>query len=208
VLPQKLKLCFFFSKIFYTTFFSVYSIYSAMIGLRLIYRGKVISSSSSTQQNVLVEYGLVNGSVVHVVGKPIIEQESTAFTITTNTTATTNAANVNTRSGGGSASLASLVNATTSTTTTLPPSLLNNSTNNNNMLTKALITLQTNNNANVYQSALLTANKIFTNIITHVSIDCLLLLLLWRRRRRRGWGGRRNVGKEAVGAPPLSHRRK
>jgi len=53
---------------------------------------------------------------------------------------------------------------------------LNNSNTNNNMLTKALITLQTNNNVNVYQSALLTANKIFTNIITHVSIDCLLLL--------------------------------
>lgn len=165
----KLKLCF-FSKILLYYFFVVYSIfYSAMIGLRLIYRGKVISSSSSTQQNVLVEYGLVNGSVVHVVGKPIIEQESTAFT-TTNTAA----AHDNTRSGGESASLASLV---TATTTTLPhSSLLNNSNTNNNMLTKALITLQTNNNVNVYQSALLTANKIFTNIITHVSIDCLLLL--------------------------------
>ena len=162
----------FFSKILLYYFFVVYSIfYSAMIGLRLIYRGKVISSSSSSsQQNVLVEYGIVNGSVVHVVGKPIIDRESTAFTTTNND------ANVNTRSGGGSASLASLVNATTSTATTLPPSLLNNSTNNNNMLTKALITLQTNNNPNVYQSALLTANKIFTNIITHVSIDCLLLL--------------------------------
>jgi uncharacterized membrane protein len=73
------------------------------------------------------------------------------------------------------------VNATTSPTTTLTPSsLLNNSNNNNNnMLTKALITLQTNNNANVYQSALLTANKIFTNIITHVSIDCCIVNCCW-----------------------------
>ena len=146
--------------------------------LRLIYGGRVVivqaprppPPPSERPQNVLVEYGIVDGSVVHVVAGPT---ESAVNA----TTATGNA-----RSMAGLASLGDTTSTTTSSSSssnnnngTLPCTFDNNFNANNNTtssssssLTEALITLQTNNNAHVYHTALATSNKIFTNIITHV----------------------------------------
>ena len=150
--------------------------------LRLIYGGRVVivqaprppPPPSERPQNVLVEYGIVAGSVVHVVAGPT-ERESAVDA----RTATGNA-----RSMAGLASLGDTTSTTTSSSSssnnnssTLPCTFDNNFNTNNNTtssssssssLTEALITLQTNNNAHVYHTALATSNKIFTNIITHV----------------------------------------
>ena len=146
--------------------------------LRLIYGGRVVavqapSSSSERPPNVLVEYGIVHGSVVHVVAGPM-ERESAVDA----TTAISNAAAGNARSMAGLASLVDTTSTTTSSSSnnnsTLPCTSNDNFNTNNTTsssslsLTEALITLQTNNNAHVYHTALVTSNKIFTNIITHV----------------------------------------
>ena len=143
--------------------------------LRLIYGGRVVvvqaprppPPPSERPQNVLVEYGIVDGSVVHVVAGPT-ESAVDARTATGNA-----------RSMAGLASLVDTTSTTTSSSSnnnssTLPCTFDNNFNANNNTtsssssLTEALITLQTNNNAHVYHTALATSNKIFTNIITHV----------------------------------------
>ena len=146
--------------------------------LRLIYGGRVVAVQaprpppppSERPQNVLVEYGIVDGSVVHVVAG----QTKRESAVNNATTATGNA-----RSMAGLASLVDTTSTTTSSSSsnnnssTLPYTFDNNFNANNNTtssssLTEALITLQTNNNAHVYHTALATSNKIFTNIITHV----------------------------------------
>ena len=137
--------------------------------LRLIYGGRVVAvqapPSSERPPNVLVEYGIVDGSVVHVVAGPM-ERESAVNA----TTASSNAR--------GTGRLASLVDTTSTSSSsnngTLPRTSNDNfdtndtTTSSSSSLTEALITLRTNNNARVYHTALVTSNKIFTNIITHV----------------------------------------
>jgi len=134
--------------------------------LRLIYGGRVVvvqaPSSSERPPNVLVEYGIVDGSVVHVVAGPT-ERESA----------------VDATTARGTGRLASLVDTTSTSSSsnngTLPRTSNDNfntndttTTSSSSSLTEALITLRTNNNARVYHTALVTSNKIFTNIITHV----------------------------------------
>ncbi|EED92740.1 predicted protein [Thalassiosira pseudonana CCMP1335] len=110
--------------------------------LKLIFRGRVIGEKS--EGDVGLEYKLEDESVIHVMGKPPVAAAG---------------------SGGGGAAAAAGTNiagASVSMNSSTPAT-----SNTSSPLASAMLTLRTNNNSETYRTALATADKLLSNIISH-----------------------------------------
>ena len=116
--------------------------------IKLIFRGRMIVDKKG--DNVVEEYKLEEGSVVHVMGKPIVVANNV---------------------GGSSATSSSEAGASVS----LPTANLNSldiasGSSTTSPLAAALTKLRTSNDGPTYRTAVVTADKLLGNIVSHVSI--------------------------------------
>ena len=118
--------------------------------IKLIFRGRMIVDKKG--DNVVEEYKLEEGSVVHVMGKPIVAANNVGGSIATSSPSTEAGASVSLPT----ANLNSL-NIASGSSTTSP-------------LAAALTKLRTSNDGPTYRTAVVTADKLLGNIVSHVSI--------------------------------------
>eukprot|EP00970_Alexandrium_tamarense_P002219 scaffold316_cov188-Alexandrium_tamarense.AAC.11 len=111
--------------------------------MKLIFRGRVIGEKS--EGDVGLEYKLEDESVIHVMGKPPVAAAGSGGGGAV-------AAAVGTNIAGASVSMNSSTPATSNTSSPLA---------------SAMLTLRTNNNSETYRTALATADKLLSNIISH-----------------------------------------
>lgn len=118
--------------------------------IKLIFRGRMIVDKKG--DNVVEEYKLEEGSVVHVMGKPIVVANNVGGSSATSSPSTEAGASVSLPT----ANLNSL-NIASGSSTTSP-------------LAAALTKLRTSNDGPTYRTAVVTADKLLGNIVSHVSI--------------------------------------
>jgi len=139
--------------------------------LKLIFRGRMINNSTkdgegSRSKGVIEEYKLEEGSVVHVMGKPVA-----AVVNNNNNNSAVNSSNNNNTT----------INQTAGASVTLP-------NNNNNLsaatasattaggpLEAALTKLRSQNDGSTFRTALTTADKLLGNIVNNVSFFIYVL---------------------------------
>ena len=129
--------------------------------IKLIFRGRMIVDKKG--DNVVEEYKLEEGSVVHVMGKPIVVANNVGGSSATSSPSTEAGASVSLPT----ANLNSL-NIASGSSTTSP-------------LAAALTKLRTSNDGPTYRTAVVTADKLLGNIVSHVSICFDVLNIPWFR---------------------------
>lgn len=112
--------------------------------LKLIFRGRIIANSTEDAGNVVEEFKLEDGSVIHCMGKPAVEVAATAIAPMSTPVETPAAAE-----GGGMT-----ISSPTAAPTPLP-------------LEAALARIKRNHSATEYKAALDTLTKLLSNVIQH-----------------------------------------
>lgn len=120
-----------------------------LTALKLIFRGRVIPDKS--EGDVIGDFKLENDCVIHVMGKPLSSSGGAAAT----TSATT---------GGIPSSMPAGASVSLPSGTAAPASTSGAGA---SPLSAALVTLRSSNSADVYRTALTTADKLLGNIISH-----------------------------------------
>ena len=143
--------------------------------LKLIFRGRMINASSNEGEGkgVIEEYKLEEGSVVHVMGKPV------AVIVSNNNNSETSAV---------SSSNSTTINQTAGASVTLPNNNLSSSTTSSGVsggpLEAAITKLRSQNDGSTFRTALTTADKLLGNIVNNVSflfcfVCCLYFDLMY-----------------------------
>ena len=137
--------------------------------LRLIYRGRLITDNTTdTTMNVITEYKLENGSVLHCMGKPSVTTTETSPEVVTASSTGTIAGNSigSTPVTTNAAAPTSTVSATTATT---PASASSTSSSSSSVpsLQSALETMRASNAMTIYAKCVKTLQKVLVNIIDH-----------------------------------------
>ena len=136
--------------------------------LRLIYRGRLITDNTTdTTMNVITEYKLENGSVLHCMGKPSVTTTETSPEVVTASSTGTIAGNSigSTPVTTNAAAPTSTVSATT--TTTPASSTSSSSSSSVPSLQSALETMRASNAMTIYAKCVKTLQKVLVNIIDH-----------------------------------------
>ena len=135
--------------------------------IRLIYRGRIIPPRQDNN-NVIEDFNLEDGSVIHCIGKPT----STASVVATSNNNNNNSSTANLDSGNSTTvSAGSFVtpppsNSATATVTR-SNELTTSENNGQHPLTQALQTMKSNHPQSEYATALNTISKILSNIINN-----------------------------------------
>jgi len=138
-----------------------------LASLKLIFRGRVIGDKDAG--DVVREFKLEDGSVVHVMGKPTVTSNS-------NSNATSAGASASAMSGSSSAYASA---SSGGASVTLPAGNLadhaaaasssSSSSSSSSPLIAAFAKLRTSNDGPTYRTALATADKLLGNVVSHVS---------------------------------------
>lgn len=132
--------------------------------IKLIFRGRVIPVKDTG--DVVKEFKLEDGCVVHVMGKPSVGANSAAATATTASSAAAVGA---TQVAGATVTLPSSANGTHNTANINYNNNDSNSSSSAGMLQAAISKLRSSNDFGTYREGLSTAHKLLGNIITNVS---------------------------------------
>eukprot|EP00581_Thalassiosira_minuscula_P001840 CAMPEP_0183745996 /NCGR_PEP_ID=MMETSP0737-20130205/66526_1 /TAXON_ID=385413 /ORGANISM="Thalassiosira miniscula, Strain CCMP1093" /LENGTH=529 /DNA_ID=CAMNT_0025981675 /DNA_START=13 /DNA_END=1603 /DNA_ORIENTATION=- len=122
--------------------------------LKLIYRGRVIANKE--EGDVVKDYRLEDGCVVHVMGKPVGDVGGTGAGAGSGTASST----------GGAAAAPSAAGASVTLPTAAAPSS-STAASSSSPLSLALTKLRTSNDGPTYRTALTTADKLLGNIVSH-----------------------------------------
>ena len=117
--------------------------------LKLIFRGRMINAKE--EGSVIEEYKLEEGSVVHVMGKPV------AAIVNSNNSAVNSSSNTTNQTAGASVTLPTNNIAATSSGVVGGP------------LDAAITKLRSQNDGSTFRTALTTADKLLGNIVNNVS---------------------------------------
>jgi PUB domain len=155
--------------------------------LKLIYRGRLIVAAATTQpsenatttkQNVITDYQLENGSVIHCMGKPSnscisknnninVSNTTTTSTPTVVTTATNTTAVTTTTTTSSSAAVAAEAAAGTTGTVPVAAVVQPTSSSSSVSLPDALTVMRRSNSIPIYRKCIQTIQKMLHNIIQH-----------------------------------------